>query len=127
MPVVTAPLFPAAAAASAAPTGGSSPGPAAVTNDALNDAFDPMLAPEKPKEPGLLNSSELDFLNTKTTQDNLISFGNADEFDPVAQTWLKEQAATQPAAAPAPAAAAAEVAEPAAAAAAPAPAAAPAT
>jgi hypothetical protein len=100
--VASAVAAPAAAAVVEAP-----PVPAAAPAPVTEQVFDPMLAPEKPKEPGLLDASELDILGTTTTQDNLISFGNQDEFDPVAQTWLKEQALAQSATVAAPAAAAA--------------------
>jgi len=76
--------------------------PPPVANNAVasTDVFDPMLVPEKPVSPGLFSASELGTLAATSRNDNLISFGNNDEFDPVAP--MKEPLAVTASASEAP-------------------------
>lgn len=79
----------APAATTVTPAAISSPPPADAANNtapvtASTEVFDPLLIPEKPPAPELFSATELGTLAGTSGNDNLISFGNNDEFDPVA-------------------------------------------
>jgi len=88
-----APATQAAEAASTFPASPASPGTAGTSSASTTDpvgSFDP-LADAKPADTTFNDLEKLE--QNRKGSDNLISFGALDEFDPVAHTWAKDDAA----------------------------------